>query len=42
MEGVIWFEKLAETTSGFKGLLPAIGCQFDSVIGDGLVDIAIF
>jgi len=27
--------------AGIMGLGPAVGCEFDAVIGDGLVDVAV-
>lgn len=42
MQGVVWFEEGAELAPCFVGLVPAIGGQFDAVVGDVLVDITVF
>lgn len=42
MEGVVWFEEGAEPAPSFVGLVPAIVGEFDTVIGDVLVDITVF
>lgn len=41
LESVVWPEQLAQAAAGFMGLGPAILREFDTVIGDCLVYIAI-
>ena len=41
VDGVVGAEEVAHTASGVVGLGPALLGQFDSVIGDGLMDLAI-
>jgi hypothetical protein len=41
VEGIVWFEEGAEAAPGFVGLRAAVGGEFDAVVGDVLVDIAI-
>lgn len=42
MKRVIWLQELPQTTAGLMGLVPTLVGKLDSVIGDGLVDIAVF
>jgi hypothetical protein len=41
MEGIIRAEEGAEPSSSVVCLVPALGGEFYSVVGDGLVDIAV-
>jgi len=42
VEGVVWFKKGPQTATRILGLGPAFGGEFDAVVGDGLVDVAVF
>jgi len=42
MEGVVGLEKGAQAASSFVGLRPAFGGELDTVIGDILMDVAVF
>ena len=42
MEGVVRVEEGAEFESGFVGLVAAFWGQFYAVVGDCLVDVAVF
>jgi hypothetical protein len=42
MEGIICAEKGSQTAAGIVGLSPAFWCQFHAVVGNGLVDVAVF
>lgn len=41
MKGVVWAEQLAQAAAGLVGLGPAILRELDTVIGDGLVYLAV-
>ena len=41
MEGVVGPEEVAQAAASFVGLVPAIGRELYSVIGYGLVDLAV-
>ena len=42
MEGVVWFEEGPQSAASVVGLGPAFRGEFDAVVGDGLVDVAVF
>lgn len=42
MQGVIGTKEGAELQACGFGLLPSVGGEFDAVVGDGLVDFAVF
>jgi hypothetical protein len=42
VQGVVWFEEGAQLAPCFVGLVPAVVGEFDAVVGDVLVDVAVF